>query len=58
MSKYTCYEFLPYSCQIQYYSESRNCYTYLGSVMDPSPYLLAFWLVILILALNIADTDL
>ena len=25
--------------------------------MDASPYLLAFWLVVLILALNIADTD-
>ena len=42
---------------MQDYNEIINCYTYLGSVMDPSPYLLTFWLVVLILALNIADTD-
>ena len=35
----------------------RNCYTYFGSVMDPSPYLLILWLVVLLLAFNIADTD-
>ena len=34
------------------------CYTYLGNVMDPSPYLPGFiWLVVLVLAFNIADTD-
>ena len=33
------------------------CYTYLGNVMDPSPYLLILWLVVLVLAFNIADTD-
>ena len=35
----------------------RICYTYLGNVMDPSPYLLILWLVVLLLAFNIADTD-
>ena len=57
MSKYTCYWFLPYSCQIQYYSEYIICYTYLGNEMDPSPYLLILWHDVLVLALNIADTD-
>ena len=33
-------------------------YTYLGNVMDPSPYLLILWLDILELAFKIADTDL
>ena len=33
-------------------------YTYLGKVMVPSPYLLIFWLKVLVLAFNIADTDL
>ena len=30
---------------------------YLGNEMDPSPYLLIFWHDVLVLALNIADTD-
>ena len=33
-------------------------YTYLGKVMDPSPYLLTLWLKVLELAFKIADTDL
>ena len=33
-------------------------YTYLGSIMVPKPYLLAFWLITLVLAFKIADTDL
>ena len=33
-------------------------YTYLGSVMDSNPYLLALWLKVLELAFKIADTDL
>ena len=37
---------------------NRICYTYLGNEMDPSPYLLIFWLVVLQLAFKIADTDL
>ena len=37
---------------------NRICYTYLGNEMDPSPNLLILWLVVLQLAINIADTDL
>ena len=37
---------------------STNYYTYLGSLMDPSPYLLALWLKILAFAFIIVDTDL
>ena len=33
-------------------------YTYLGRIMVPSPYLFAFWLITLLLAFKIADTDL
>ena len=33
-------------------------HTYLGSVMEPNPYLLIFWLNVLVLAFNIIDTDL
>ena len=33
-------------------------YTYLGNVMDPSPYLLILWLIVLLLAFKIADTEL
>ena len=33
-------------------------YTYLGSIMVPKPYLLAFWFKTLALAFKIADTDL
>ena len=33
-------------------------YTYLGSIMVPTPYLLAFWLKTLVLAFKIADTEL
>ena len=33
-------------------------YTYLGKVMEPSPYLLTVWLKVLELAFKIADTDL
>ena len=33
-------------------------YTYLGSFMDPSPYLLALWLKTLAFAFIIVDTDL
>ena len=33
-------------------------YTYLGSFMAPSPYLLALWLKTLALAFIIVDTDL
>ena len=36
----------------------KICYTYLGKVMDPSPYLLILWLKVLELAFKIADTDL
>ena len=34
------------------------CSTYFGREMDPSPYLLIFWQVVLAPAVNIADTDL
>ena len=37
---------------------NKMYYTYLGSVMDPSPYLLTLWLKVLELAFKIADTDL
>ena len=43
------------SCNIILY---QNYYTYLGSFMDPSPYLLALWLKILAFAFIIVDTDL
>ena len=33
-------------------------YTYLGNIMVPNPYLLAFWLKTLLLAFKIADTEL
>ena len=37
---------------------NRICYTYLGNEIDPSPYLLILWLVVLQPAFKIADTDL
>ena len=33
-------------------------YTYLGRIMVTIPYLFAFWLITLVLAFKIADTDL
>ena len=33
-------------------------YTYLGNVMDPRPYLFFLWLVVLLFAFKIADTEL
>ena len=37
---------------------TKSYYTYLGSFMDPSPYLIALWLKILAFAFIIVDTDL
>ena len=33
-------------------------YTYLGRIMVPKPYLFGFWLITLVLAFKIADTEL
>ena len=37
---------------------NKMYFTYMGSFMAPSPYLLALWLETLVLALTIVDTDL